>query len=205
MRTAFQTLALLLGAMLLTTGCTISLLPSLNLTTSKFDSDTLEGVVAANRENDHAWFLLGRERLDQEQHRQARRAFRRAVEIRPDFEEAHLGIGISYLNDSRWSRARGAFEEVLEFNPTSIEALGGIAEAYLGERDLTNAELTANRAVRIDPRAGTANRVLGDIRYINGEYAVALEHWGIAMEQGAGSPWLPSLMEDLAQFLEKYD
>lgn len=197
--------ALTIACALILSGCTFSLLPPLNLTTSDLDSDVLEAVVAKNPDNAHAWFLLGRERLDREENRRARRAFRRAVEIQPEFEEAHLGIGISYLNSGRWSRARSAFEAVLAFHAESTDALGGIAEAELGRGDLEAAEEAAMRALALQPRAATANRVLGDIRYIEGEYRMALAHWGVAVQEGAGTPWLPPLMDDLARFLEKYE
>ena len=67
-------------------------------------------------------------------------AYRRAIELAPDFADAHCNLGALYFNQDRRARARRCFERALELDPSHVEANLNLAalleEAGRGEAAL---------------------------------------------------------------------
>jgi len=180
-------------------GCQFSFFKDgLNLTAPSKDDERLERAVAVNPSNAHAWYMLGRVRLEEERADEARNAFAKALKLQPNFEEARLGMGKAWMFDGQWKRGIAEFEKVLALNPKSVSAQEGIAAAALEARDLERAEKAALAAQAGNPASAEAARVLAEIAYIRGDYRKASDAW--AHQDGAGG----KLGEDLRGYLRKY-
>lgn len=78
------------------------------------------------------WFERGCQ-LDGERETwaQAADAYRQAIEVDPDFADAHCNLGSVYFNQGRRDRARTCFERAVEIEPQHVEAnlnLGTLCE-----------------------------------------------------------------------------
>jgi tetratricopeptide (TPR) repeat protein len=82
---------------------------------------------------DEAHLNLGNALLEQKRRAEAEKAFRRAIEFRPDFAEAHYGLGRALREQKKLEMAVRAFRRAVELRPDFAEARKALAEA-LGKR-----------------------------------------------------------------------
>lgn len=185
-------------------GCSFSLLPPLNLPAEHAEVQFADRAKTLNPGNAHAWFIFGKEKLQDGQNVEARRAFERALSLQPSLIEAHLGVGRSYLQERNFARAGSTYEEILHDNPASVGAWEGLAEAHLGNGRLQEAEQAARSAVERAPRSHTGHLVLGQVDYIRGNYPDAVSHWREAERSGVLPREILPVLTDLEQYLRKY-
>lgn len=193
--------AILTGA----TACQFSVIDSLNLPSANVDRQRLARATAAGADNAHAWFLQGRAALDDNKPAMARTAFRKAIAANPVFEEAHLGIALSYLDEGRWAAAAREYDAAARRFPRSAAALEGLAAAELGRHRFEAAHAAATRALALDANSPQAHRLLGEVAYARGRYEEALAHW---QEAGRLAPRLAAelegIREDLGAYMARY-
>lgn len=193
-------LLLLAAPLLLAGGCSLRTSP-----TSSLEESRPERAVALNPDNAHAHFQLGRIALDEGRTGEAAGHFRRARTIQPTFEEAWNGEGIAFLDAREYGRAATHFAAMAEALPSSVPAVEGRAAAALGLRRLDEAKTFATDALNRDAKSAQGYRILGEVAYINGDYALAAENWKRALElnPSLGSVIRPTL-EDLNGYIGKY-
>ncbi|MCB2155646.1 tetratricopeptide repeat protein [bacterium] len=193
--------SLILPVILLTAGC-VNIAPKLG--TGRAEVERFERAVDVNPANEHAWFLLGKRFLQGEDFSNAENAFEHAIDLRPDFSEAYVGIGVSRLQREDWRGAADAYERLLAIEPQSVAAYEGLAAAHLGAKDIDDAEAAALEALKIYDGALQAHRILGEVYYIRGNYAGAVEQWNISLEEGERASDLQPLVDDLTHYMRKY-
>lgn len=197
-------LLLTVAAAFLFSGCQFSLLKDLSLDTLDSPNPYITEAIKRNPSNFHAWFLLGKENLESSKGEEALAAFRKAKALKPAFEEASIGIAMSYLQLKRWKSAEDEFRELLTRNPNSPEALEGLAIALLEQKKDDEAKINAERALEIDPALPRAHVVLGRLAYAQLDYKTAERHWREALALGAPPQDLEPLYQDLRRMLVKY-
>jgi tetratricopeptide (TPR) repeat protein len=84
--------------------------------------------------------VLGRAQIDAgtsviESNRNAEKSFRKAIELKPDFIEAHLHLADSLRSQGKFQEALDAYRRALALAPTSPAAVGGAASMleHLGQ------------------------------------------------------------------------
>jgi len=170
----------------------------------KAEQGRLERALEMNPANAHAAFSLGKGKLDIGEYSAAAKLFQRAIDANPKFEEAFLGLGVSLLEDSDFTAAEKAYKQLLVLNAKSVGANEGLATIELERHNLTKAREYATRANSLDPTSPQAIRVLGEIHYINGEYAEALAIWDTIETDPGADPSRVPFQNDLRQYLAKY-
>jgi tetratricopeptide (TPR) repeat protein len=114
----------------------------------------------------------------------ARAAAERALEIDPDYLDAHLFMAQRELDDRDHDAARTALDRALAINERSLEARSLVAAvAYIEDRtDDFEAEVT--RVLAINPRYGDVYREAGNLSARNYRFdeAVALVQRGLAID-----------------------
>jgi protein involved in polysaccharide export with SLBB domain len=65
---------------------------------------------------------------------QAAESFKRAIDLRPDYAEAHLGLGHAYLDLQRWDDALQSLEMAVKLKPKDKQAQALLAEAKLAKQ-----------------------------------------------------------------------
>lgn len=101
---------------------------------------------------------------------EAEKSFQKAIEIRPDFAEAHFYLGALYMDLGRWEEAEECFRKVISIDPNHSKAyaeLGWLAEHH---NQSDEALSFLERAVKADPENLVA------LKNLSRAY-IALGHW----------------------------
>lgn len=159
------------------TGCSFRLFGGIGEPAHAERTKIARRAVGLNEENAHAWFLVGRGMLADGEEAKAVRAFRKAIEVQPDFVEPRLGIARIHVREGKWKSAEKELHAVLEIEPDSVGAFEELARCSLEQERLDEALKWAGKAAALDPESPRAHRVLGEVYYIRGQYPEAVAHW----------------------------
>ena len=67
---------------------------------------------------------------DLDRHDEACAAFRRAIELRADYPDAHANLGLHFLGVSDYEAAQSSLQQALRWNPRHVDALLHSGELY---------------------------------------------------------------------------
>jgi tetratricopeptide (TPR) repeat protein len=103
-----------------------------------------------------------------------RPAAHKALELDPLLAEAHVGMGISYMQERDWANAVKSFERALELNPnlTQIHTAYSDALVLMGQKQ--RALQLLEQAMTMDPLSLTVRRDLAFAQLLNGRYEDAI-------------------------------
>ncbi|MDR3632397.1 MAG: AAA family ATPase, partial [Isosphaeraceae bacterium] len=115
--------------------------------------------------NGFAWGLLGNLRTILEQPEQAEAAYRRAIEVDPNYVHAYCGLGNLLTNDeARAGEAEAAFRRAIEVRPTYAYAWDCLGDLLAKDRArASEAEAAYQRAIEVDPNYVHAYCGLGNL------------------------------------------
>jgi tetratricopeptide (TPR) repeat protein len=89
------------------------------------------------------------------------RHLRRAIEIHPNYLEAHNNLGVRYMRMSDFRLAADEFRRATEIDPASALSQANLALALSALRQYPEAEKAARRALTQDPSSMSASYALG--------------------------------------------
>jgi Flp pilus assembly protein TadD len=102
---------------------------------------------------------------------------KKAIQIHPEYVEAHNNLGFVLWHEKRLSEAITEFETAVALDPSWPTALVNLALAYYAKGDLDKAHAIAEQAVKVDPDSARAHYAAGVILLeSNGQNGEALEH-----------------------------
>jgi Flp pilus assembly protein TadD/serine/threonine protein kinase len=123
-------------------------------------------------------------------------AFRRALELKPDLVQAHLNLAEALAKQGNWPEALTCFQKAVESEPKFADAHASLALALANcpepkLRDPKRALMHAEKAIELDPTAGTAWEALGIARYRAGELrpAVAALEKSASLREAGAQAW----------------
>ena len=137
-----------------------------------------------------AWFERGCA-ADSEPHRfaEAISAYRRALELDPEFADAHCNLGTVLYNQGRHPESRSCFERALALAPEHLEAHFNLANV-LEEEDRNEGALKHYKeATRIDPLFADARLNLALLYEKLGLRRTARMHWRRYLQLEPKGPW----------------
>ena len=120
----------------------------------------------------------------------ARDAYNRAIELDPDFAEAHAAVAERKLYlENDWEGAEGAFRRALELNPSlpGTHAHYGWYLNLFDRQDEAVAEM--ERAVELDPLTPLWAAWVADVHSFGGDFEAAEEAAREAIEVNPDFPW----------------
>ncbi|MYB96589.1 AAA family ATPase, partial [Candidatus Poribacteria bacterium] len=79
-------------------------------------------------------------------------------------KQEHYESGFVYLGNGQYDAAVIAFKEAINIDPFYTEAHCGLGRAYFGQNKLIEAENSANKALRFDPKYQSAQELLNTIK-----------------------------------------
>jgi len=125
---------------------------------------------------------------------EAVKTFNEAIKLKPDYAEAHEGLGRAYGNLKRWPEAIASYQQAIRLAPDFWQAQVGIGFAYsLVDRNQESIN-AFKEAVRINPNLGIAHWGLATNYLQLGDRNAALQEHKI----------MQTLDPDLAKKFEKY-
>ena len=109
-------------------------------------------IVKTDHKDFQAWTELGTTHLVRGDMAEAERAYRRAIEERPDFVLALLNLGRILINDKRFPEALEPLRRATQVRPDSADAHFLLGKTYLKLKQGSKAVPHLNEAVRLSPK-----------------------------------------------------
>jgi len=128
----------------------------------------------------------------------AERAFRRAVELRPDFAEAHNNLGLVQSRLGQEDAAVVSFQKAMSCGQQLPAALNNLGFLYHAQMRDAEAVDMFRQALEADPTMAPAFVNLGNAYYRQGNHTQALDAWQRALE-------LDPVNEDAQRAIRSFD
>lgn len=93
--------------------------------------------------------------------RDALTAFQRAVQLRPDYTEARMALGVAQLSGGNYREAVTNFEAAANLAPTLVAVHLNLADAYRASKQWTKAKTTFDKALEMEPTLAQAHFNMG--------------------------------------------
>jgi len=144
--------------------------------------EATESIVAALPNAAGAQNLHGEALFDAGKAEEAEQAFRRALEIRPDFAEAHNNLSLLAAERSDLGMEMRHLQEALRLRPQFPEALANLGVALAAQGRKKEAARRFREALELDQEMAAAHASLGVILAALGDLPGAEEHLEKALE-----------------------
>jgi superkiller protein 3 len=114
---------------------------------------------------------------------QAVEAYTKAIELRPFYAEAHVGLGDAKAAKGDIDGAVGAYQKALVFNPVNPKVHMSLGKIYYSEKNLYYESVNAyKKAIDLDPQSVEARMGLGEVYEDKGLYKEATEEYRRVIE-----------------------
>ena len=134
---------------------------------------------------------------------QAVEAYTKALEIRPFYAEAHVGLGDAKAAQSDVDGAVAAYQKALSFNPINAKVYVSLGKLYYAEKGLYYESVQAYRkAIDLDPAYLDARMGLAEVYEDKGLYQEAIGEYKRVVEADAKNT---GALYNLALVYEKVD
>jgi superkiller protein 3 len=134
---------------------------------------------------------------------QAIEGYSKAIELRPFFADAYVGLGDAKAAKSDVDGAIAAYQKALVYNPVNPRVHMSLGKIYYGEKGLYYEAVTAyKRAIELDGQSVDARMGLGEVYEEKGLYKEAIEEYRRVIEIDSKHT---GAMYNLALVYEKID
>ena len=89
--------------------------------------------------------------------------FKKAIEIYPEYYDAHMSLGQLYTQNSQWEKAEASFRQAMTSNSKAVRAMVSLGEVYRREKKYEQGEKVLADALKIDNNSWESNFTLGRI------------------------------------------
>jgi len=118
-------------------------------------------------------FANGRAALAKKSYKEAIAQLQQAVASYANFFEAHLLLGVAYMDLREWDNAEKAMQRAIEIKPDSGAALIYLGEVYWRQKRYNDAEQTLREGLKLDEKSWHGQFTLGRLYWDMGEVAKA--------------------------------
>ncbi len=126
-----------------------------------------------------AYYKLGRPKL-------AVRSYEQAIQLRPDFREARIGLASLYLDLKNYPKAMTQLKGLLKVDPTNPVIAEKLGLLYFNQKKYDEAATYFTKAIELSPTTTTQlYNYLGLTYYLTGQKAKALESLNKAKDLAA--------------------
>jgi tetratricopeptide (TPR) repeat protein len=136
-------------------------------------------------------FRKAQERFGKDHIPEAREAAHKAVQIYPDYAEAHALLGILDLQERKPSDATAELEQAVQLDPSSSYSFTALGATYNVLNRFDDALRALGTALRLSPSSWQANFEIGKAYLAKGDFATSLRHLDRAMEAIAAHDFPP--------------
>jgi tetratricopeptide (TPR) repeat protein len=123
-------------------------------------SEVSRAIISKDARNAEAYFNLGVIAHQRGFHDQALAAFKRSVELRPDYDESRINLATEYSLRGDLGLAKAQLETALEINAESLQGWHALGRVYQGMREYDRAIECYRRALEISPSFNPARTSL---------------------------------------------
>jgi tetratricopeptide (TPR) repeat protein len=134
---------------------------------------------------------------------QAVEAYTKAIDLRPFYADAHVGLGDARAAKGEVDGAISAYQKALVFNPANPRVYMSLGKIYHSEKGLYYESVTAyKKAIELDAQSVEARMGLGEIYEDKGLYREAVDEYKKVIELDAKNT---GALYNLALVYEKVD
>jgi tetratricopeptide (TPR) repeat protein/TolB-like protein len=134
---------------------------------------------------------------------EAIKAYAKAIELRPFYAEAHVGLGDALAAKGDVDPAVAAYQRGIEHNPMNGKVYVSLGKLYYGEKGLYYESVNAyKKAIDLDPTYLDARMGLAEVYEDKGLYKEAIEEYGKVVDADAKNT---GALYNLALVYEKVD
>jgi tetratricopeptide (TPR) repeat protein len=134
---------------------------------------------------------------------EAIKAYAKAIELRPFYAEAHVGLGDALAAKGEVDPAVTAYQKGLEYNPMNAKVHVSLGKIYYSEKGLYYESVTAyKKAIDLDPGYLDARMGLAEVYEDKGLYKEAIEEYRKVVDADAKNT---GALYNLALVYEKVD
>jgi tetratricopeptide (TPR) repeat protein len=108
--------------------------------------------------------------------------YKRAIELRPDYIQAHNNLGGALLNKGNTSEAISHYKKAIELQPDYFQAHNNLGNALLNKGNTSEAISHYKRAIELRPDYADAHYNLGNALLKKGNLAEAISHYKTSIE-----------------------
>jgi arylsulfatase A-like enzyme/tetratricopeptide (TPR) repeat protein len=130
-------------------------------------------VVAEDPNVIDAWFSLGNACQRVHRYEEAIGYFKRALELKPDYDLPVINMANAYRALGRDEAALAGYEHYLTIDPKNAHVRYEVGQIYLDRGDVARAEQNFRQALEIDPRVAPARNAIGVLAYRRGDLPTA--------------------------------
>ena len=130
--------------------------------------EMLQRVVAKDPQVIDAWLLLGNEHAKHGQYDRALAQYRRALELKPDYDLALRNMANVYRDMGRPNAAVAGYERLLHVDPANVQARQELAQVLLDAGRVADAQRELERVLAQDAGLAAAHNTLGAVRLKQG-------------------------------------
>jgi tetratricopeptide (TPR) repeat protein/parvulin-like peptidyl-prolyl isomerase len=161
--------------------------------TGERDEPFFQRVLSIEPQNPPVRYALAEMYREAGQWVQAEAEYRRAVEAKPDFVDAHIGQGDVSLAMELYNRAIEAYRKAIEIRPASLTLRLKLAAAYLQDGQPAQAQPLLQEVLGREPDNATALTLFGDLLLAQGDTAGAIARYEAAYRRSPTSDALLKL------------
>jgi Ca-activated chloride channel homolog len=107
------------------------------------------------------------------------KAFKEAIKLKPDYADAHLGLGDAYYQLYDFKKRLESYKQAVRYQPDSAVAHTNLADAYHDTGDYKKAITSYTEAIRLNPRAAELHYKLGALYWHQNKEKAALAEYQI--------------------------
>ena len=127
--------------------------------------------------------LLGDYMAGLDETESAREEYTAVIGLNPDYEVAHLRLGLTELQAGGFDRAEPSFERAIEINPSSYQAYYYLGNVWLSRRELGRAKQLYEESLKYVLNFPEALYALGTVHMREGNLTLALDHFERVLKQ----------------------
>jgi tetratricopeptide (TPR) repeat protein len=91
--------------------------------------------------------------------------FKKAIEIYPEFYDAHLSLAQLYMDGAQLDKAEAGFRQAMTVNPKGVRAMVSLGEVYRRQKKYEPAQKVLADALKLDSNSWESNFTLGRIHW----------------------------------------
>jgi arylsulfatase A-like enzyme/Tfp pilus assembly protein PilF len=130
-----------------------------------------------------AWIMLGNEYFRNRQVEMAREQYKRALQIKPDYDLAIINLASAYRSLGNYDAAIAGYERYLLQDPKNAWVRYQLGELYVDLDQLDKAESAFQQSLADDTRVAAARNALGVVAFKRGDLRHAEEQIRTALAQ----------------------
>jgi len=165
---------------------------------------------ASDAESPQALFQEGNDYYKEGRYEDAIAAYKRAIELKPDYDAAYANLGAVYYTQQKLDLAEKAYLKAIELSPNDADVIYNLGAIYMqqalatGAPDpdkLNQALEQINRAIELNPKLAEPYYGLGVANQLMGKTDEAIEAFETFLELDDGSD--PIATSNATKFLQE--